>query len=425
MNILVVGSGGREHALCWRLAQCPDIDRLVCAPGNAGTRLVAENIPVGQTDIDGLVNLALEMAADLVVIGPEAPLALGLADRLRAHDIPTFGPSQSAARIETSKTWAKDVMRDAGVPTARHVVVTDLPAGIMALGQFRFPLVIKADGLAAGKGVVIVNSYEEAVMALTALLEEHTLGDAASAVLIEEYLTGPEVSVFALTDGTAIRILSPACDHKRAYDRDKGPNTGGMGAYAPTTLVDGALLAMIEQTILEPTIRTMREMGCPMNGVLYAGLMLTEAGPKVLEFNARFGDPETQVVLPLLDGDFAALCLAVATGTLADYNVTFHANTSTVGVVMASGGYPGPFATGKPITGLDAASSDALIFHAGTNIAGNGDVVSSGGRVLTVVGVAPTLTEARLYAYAATEQIHFKGAFFRTDIGQREHERQA
>ena len=419
-SILVVGNGGREHALCWRLAESPSAGQIICAPGNPGTAEIAENVPIRVSEIEDLTDLAVERAVDLVVIGPEAPLALGLADRLRAQGVPVVGPSQAAAQIETSKQWAKELMAEAGVPTARYVAVQDLADGMIALQQFTFPVVIKADGLAAGKGVVIVGSYEEAVMALTAMLEEHSLGPAAETVLIEEFLTGHEVSILALTDGEAIRVLTPSCDHKRAYEKDMGPNTGGMGAYAPTALVDQEALNKIEQTILRPAIDRMRERGTPMQGVLYAGLILTGRGPMVLEFNARFGDPEAQVVLPLIDGDFADLCLASATGRLGETSLHLITDHAAVGVVIASAGYPGPYRTGLPIGGLDEASGSALVFHAGTDRNIQGDLVTAGGRVLTIVGLGTTLPGAQINAYAAADQITFEGAFYRRDIGARE-----
>jgi phosphoribosylamine--glycine ligase len=372
------------------------------------------------SDIGGLVALAIDGAVDLVVIGPEEPLSIGLTDQLIEAGIPVFGPSQAAAQIETSKQWAKELMAEARVPTARFVAVTDLAEGMVALGRFSFPAVVKADGLAAGKGVVIVNSYEEGVMALTALLEDHKLGAAAATVLIEEFLTGPEVSILAITDGEAIRILPPACDHKRAFDNDFGPNTGGMGAYAPTSLVSETLMYEIEQTILRPTIDAMRARGTPMCGTLYPGLVLTAEGPKVLEFNARFGDPETQVVLPLVENDVAELLLAAATGRLDRQPPINVRGGFAVGVVMASGGYPGPYRTGLPITGIADAERDALMFHAATSLVDNGNPITSGGRVLTVVGQGSSITEAQLLAYAACEQVHFEGAHYRTDIGRRE-----
>ena len=420
LTILVGGGGGREHALCWSLAQSPRTGRLICTPGNVGTTALAENAPIRISDIDGLVALARDRAVDLVVVGPEEPLSLGLADRLDEAGIAVFGPSRAAAQIETSKQWAKGIMAEAGVPTARFVAVTDLAEGMVALGRFSFPVVVKADGLAGGKGVVIVNTYEEGVMALTALLEDRKLGGAAAMVLIEEHLTGPEVSILAITDGEAIRMLPPSCDHKRAFDNDLGPNTGGMGAFAPTSLIGETLKYEIEQTIVRPTIDAMRARGAPMRGVLYAGLMLTADGPKVLEFNARFGDPETQVVLPLIENDLVELLYAAATRTLGDQPPIVVRDGATVGVVIASGGYPGPYRTGLPITGVAEAEREALVFHAGTSRGNNGNPVTSGGRVLTVVGQGASIPEAQLLAYAASEQIHFEGAHYRTDIGRKE-----
>lgn len=420
MKVLVIGNGGREHAICWRLAQSPSVERVICAPGNPGTAAVAENVRIPVLDIAALTDLATSRAIDLVVVGPEAPLSAGLADRLRAVGIPVFGPNQAAAQIETSKVWAKGLMEEANVPTARYRAVTDLADGMMALQHFTQPVVIKADGLAAGKGVVIARTYEESVMALTAMLEERSLGSAADTVIIEEFMSGPEVSILAVTDGDAIRILTPSCDYKRAFDGDHGPNTGGMGAYAPTALVTPDLLVQIEQTILRPTVDAMRGRGTPMNGVLYAGLMLTANGPYVLEFNCRFGDPETQVVLPLLDGDFGELCLAAATGTLGSADLRLIADVAAVGVVMASGGYPGPHRTGLPVTGIEAASEGALVFQAGTTRNDVGALVTAGGRVLTVVGLGPTMADARANAYTAVSQIHFEAATFRRDIAERE-----
>ncbi|GIW04296.1 MAG: phosphoribosylamine--glycine ligase [Thermomicrobiales bacterium] len=420
MRILVVGGGAREHALVWKLAQSPLADALYCAPGNAGTEALATNLPLRASDIDGIVAAARTHGIDLVVVGPEEPLALGLADRLRAAGVAVCGPSASATRIESSKAWAKELMVAAGVPTARAVVVYDLAEGMAALDRFSLPVVIKADGLAAGKGVVIANTRDEAFRVLSAFLEERTLGDAGTTVVIEEYLTGQEVSVLALTDGETIIPLPPACDYKRVYDGDRGPNTGGMGAYAPPPAVDADLMATIRATILEPAIRAMAERGAPMQGVLYAGLMLTASGPHVLEFNARFGDPEAQVILPILDADLVLLLDAVARGTLAEAPPPPPPARAAVGVVLASGGYPGPYQTGVPISGLDHAPEDVLVFHAGTRRAADGRIVTAGGRVLTVVGVGPDLATARERAYAGVERISFEGAHWRRDIALRE-----
>jgi phosphoribosylamine--glycine ligase len=420
MRVLVVGSGAREHALLWKLAQSPRVAALLCAPGNAGTTELAENLPVRSTDVDAIVRVAEEQRADLVVVGPEEPLARGLVDRLQEVGIRAFGPTRAAARIESSKRWAKEVMTAAGVPTARAAVARTLEEGLAALSEFSLPVVIKADGLAAGKGVVVVGNRDEAFHVLTAFLEDRALGEAAATVVIEEFLKGQEVSVLALTDGTTIVPLAPACDYKRAYDRDRGPNTGGMGAYAPPPAVDAALLATIQTSILEPTVRAMADRGTPMQGVLYAGLMLTADGPKVLEFNARFGDPETQVVLPLVDGDLAEILAAVADGTLAHVPPLPPSDRAAVGVVLASGGYPAPYRTGLPIDGLEAVPDDLLVFHAGTRRDDAGRVVTAGGRVLTVVGVGSDLAAARERAYAGVAAISFEEAHHRRDVAARE-----
>src|SRR5215204_6138598 len=366
MRIMVVGGGAREHAICWKLAKSPETAALWCAPGNPGTATVATNLPVSVNDLDGVVAAAKEHRIDLVVIGPEEPLALGIADRLSAAGIPVCGPSAAAARIESSKSWAKEIMRAAGVPTAGATVVTDLHQALAVLPEKGYPVVLKADGLAAGKGVVIAATQEEAAGVLTAFMEGGSLGAAGSTVLIEEHLTGQEISVFGLSDGETVVTFGVACDYKRAGDGDAGPNTGGMGAYAPVPAVDAALLHTIERTILQPTIREMAAQGAPFQGILYAGLILTTDGPKVIEFNARLGDPETQVVLPLLDADLPTLFAAVAHGTLAAVITPLPPARAAVTVVLASGGYPGPYPTGVPITGLDTVPNDVLVFHAGT-----------------------------------------------------------
>ncbi|CAA9535723.1 MAG: Phosphoribosylamine--glycine ligase [uncultured Thermomicrobiales bacterium] len=419
MRILVVGGGGREHALLWKLAQSSRVGALLCAPGNPGTAELAETVPVPGSDLDGIAGAALERNADLVVIGPEAPLIAGLADRLAAAGVAVCGPTAAAARIEGSKAWAKEIMAEAGVPTARAVVVRDLVAGLTALGGFDPPVVVKADGLAAGKGVVVAATRVEAAMALTALLEDDALGPAGRTVVLEEFLEGREVSVLALTDGETIVPLPPARDHKRVFDRDRGPNTGGMGAFAPPPDLPEGFLATVHDTILAPTVRALAARGTPFRGVLYAGLMLTADGPVCLEFNARFGDPETQVILPLLDAgtDLAELLAAVAAGTLRDAPVPPPARETSVGVVLAAGGYPGPYRTGLPIAGLERVPEDILVFHAGTRRDPDGGVVTTGGRVLTVVGRGPDLAAARERAYAGADAIGFEGKHLRRDIG--------
>jgi len=422
MRVLVIGSGGREHAVVWKLAQSAVVGEIVCAPGNPGIEALAECVPVPVADLDRIVALAVDRAVDLVVIGPEDLLAAGLADRLTAIGIAVAGHSAAASRIESSKAWAKGVMARAGIPTARSLTASNLDDGLRAIAEIGGdgPVVIKADGLAAGKGVVIAAARAEAERALTAMIRDGAFGSAGSTVVVEECLTGQEVSILALTDGTAIRTLAPSCDHKRLGDGDMGPNTGGMGVYTPTRHVDATLLRTIHERILEPAVRDLHEQGTPLRGVLYAGLMLTPDGPKAIEFNARFGDPETQVVLPTLQGDLGRLLHGVATGTLADVPEPVHAGAA-VGVILASNGYPGPYPTGLPISGLDEVDGmeDVIVFHAGTKRAGDG-LVTAGGRVLTVVGLGADLREAHDRAYEAAARIAFEGRQFRTDIAHRE-----
>ncbi len=420
-RVLIVGNGAREHALAWKIAQSPHCAELIVAPGNAGLAGKFRTITIPATDIDGIVALAVSERIDLVVVGPEEPLARGLADALRARGIPCFGPNRDGARIESSKAWTKDLLHRAGVPTARAETFSDIQHALPALEEVSYPVVIKADGLAAGKGVTICAMRGEAESAVRQSLEGGAFGAAGQTVLIEEFLTGDEVSVLALVDGETVVPLLPARDHKRIGEGDSGPNTGGMGAYAPTTLVDDAMLAHIMERILRPTARALADQGIVYRGVLYAGLILTADGPKVIEYNCRFGDPETQVILPLLDADLLALCAAAATGRLAGVvdTVRWHPG-ACVGVVLASGGYPGAYPTGLPITGLDTLDTAALVFHAGTKKDDDGRIVTSGGRVLTVAAVASTLHAARDRAYANADRIHFDGVTYRRDIAVRE-----
>jgi phosphoribosylamine---glycine ligase len=420
LRVMVVGGGGREHAIVWKMAQSPRTAALFCAPGNAGTTEVAENVPIRPTDTEAVIAFALERNVDLVVIGPEEPLAVGIADRLTDAGIPVCGHSAAAAQLESSKAFAKEVMAAAGVPTARSIVVDDLVNGLGALSEFDLPVVIKADGLAAGKGVVITPSRHEAQIVLTAFLEDQALGGAGARVVIEECLSGLEVSVFALVDGDTIVTLPAACDYKRVYDGDRGPNTGGMGAFCPTPAMPDDLLQDVKSTILEPTVREMTTRGLPMRGVLYAGLMLTDQGPQVLEFNVRLGDPEAQVVLPLLNGDLTELFDTIAHGRLAEAGALGPADGAAVGVVLASGGYPGPYQTGLPIEGLEAVPDDVLVFHAGTARNDAGKIVTAGGRVLCLVGLGADLDVARARAYAAVETVHFEHIHVRRDVALRE-----
>ncbi|MCC6946104.1 MAG: phosphoribosylamine--glycine ligase, partial [Thermomicrobiales bacterium] len=353
-----------EHALAWSLSRSPLVESVISAPGNPGTERFGENAPVDVLDIEGLTQLALDTKADLVMVGPEAPLAAGLADALRARDLLVCGPSQAAARIESSKSWAKEIMNRAGVPTARATVAASPDDIGDALAEHVAPVVIKADGLAAGKGVVIAETLDRAAEVCREMLDGTLLGSTTGSVLIEEFLTGREVSLLALTDGNHLVSLLPACDYKRAHDQDEGPNTGGMGAYAPVPDIDSDAIAAIERTILRPVIDAMGASGAPMNGVLYTGLMMTSDGPKVLEFNARFGDPETQVILPLLESDLYPLLRATAAGDLASQPPPVWSNRKSVGVVMASGGYPGSYRTGHPIADRGPLP-DTEVFFAG------------------------------------------------------------
>jgi phosphoribosylamine--glycine ligase len=419
MRVLVVGSGAREHALVWRLSQNPTIDRLFAVPGNPGIGRDAHCFPVAMDDVPAIVDLVEREHIDLTVVGPEAPLVAGLADELLARGRLVFGPTRDAARIEGSKSWAKSLCERYGIPAARSRTAASMADALDALEEFEPPYVVKADGLAAGKGVVIAEDRERATVALRAALEERVFGTAGSTVLIEEFLSGPEVSAFALSDGRDVLPLEFAQDFKRAGDGDTGPNTGGMGAYSPVPFVDDATAERILHEVLERTVRAMEAEGAPYRGVLFAGLILTESGPKVLEFNARFGDPETQVVIPRLGSDLAELCLACAEGNLALYKAN-PSSQACVTVVLASGGYPGEYETGFEVSGLrDAVEVEgALVFHAGT-AERRGRVVTSGGRVLSVGALGDDIAQARARAYEAVSRISFEGMRFRTDIAAR------
>ena len=416
LSVLVVGSGGREHALVWGLRRSPSVGALFAMPGNPGIAELADCLPIHASDVAAIVDWTVAQKIDLVVVGPEAPLANGLSDRLLERGVPVFGPTRAAAELEWSKAFSKSFLREHGIPTADFLVFADADAALEHTRQADYPLVIKVDGLAAGKGVTVCETPAEATLAIRAALVDGVFGAAGARLVIEEFLVGEEVSLIALVDGERFACLPPARDYKRLGDGDVGPNTGGMGSYAPTAAVDPLLLEIIEATILRPTVDGMRNLGRPFRGALFVGLMLTAAGPRVLEFNCRFGDPETQAILPLLDGDLARALLGCAAGELDPAGIR-QLPGAAVSLTLAAAGYPARPELGQPISGLaEAAATGALIFHAGT-AEHNGQIVSVGGRVLSVVGQGSTLTQAVERAYAAADLVSFPGRQLRRDIG--------
>ncbi|GMW02483.1 MAG: phosphoribosylamine--glycine ligase [Candidatus Hydrogenedentota bacterium] len=419
VNVLIVGSGGREHALAWKLQQSPIVGKLYCAPGNAGIANVAECVPIGVNDFDTLIAFAREKDIGLTVVGPEDPLTRGIVDAFEKEGLVAFGPSAKAAQLEGSKAFAKQMMAQWGIPTAAYAEFTKADKAVAYIQERGVPIVIKADGLAAGKGVTVAHTVDEAIGAIHAAMSDRVFGDAGAKVVVEECLVGEEASILALSDGTTIMALLPSQDHKAAFDNDEGPNTGGMGAYAPAPVVTDDLKLEIQRTILEPCIAGMNAMGIPFKGVLYAGLMITKEGPKVIEFNCRFGDPETQVTLPQLKGDLLPLLLACCTGTLDQHPLEWEGG-ACVSVVMASPGYPGEYPKGLPIEGIDRAElgGNAMVFHAGTAVK-NGQLVTNGGRVLNVTALGDGIAQAIDKAYKAVNCIEFKNAHFRRDIGKK------
>lgn len=416
MKLLIVGGGGREHAIAWKLSQSPRVSQIYAAPGNAGIAELGECVPLAATDFDGLIRFAQEKRIDLVVVAPDDPLALGLVDRLEAVGIPAFGPTAAAARIESSKAFSKSLMRQAGIPTADYQVVTTLSDALAAIDTVDLPVVVKADGLALGKGVIIARTRSEAVAAVTDMMEHDRFGKAGHTIILETCLSGPELTVLAFTDGKTIRPMRSSRDHKRAFDHDLGPNTGGMGAVSPGAELSAMQWKDLQQTVFQPTIDALRAMGCPFKGVIYFGLMLTEDGPRVIEYNARFGDPEAQAVLPLLKTDLLEIFEAVIDERLDQMEIEWSDQASCC-VVAASGGYPVAYEKGYPITGLTDAAVHGLIFHAGT-ARQDGALVTAGGRVLALTAVAETLEEAINKAYQGMESIRFTGMQMRKDIGQ-------
>jgi len=421
MNVLIIGSGGREHALAWRVAKSATVNTVYVAPGNAGTELEedVENIPLVAEDIDGLIEFAHKHQVGLTIVGPEAPLVAGIVDRFAASGLPCFGPSAAAAQLEGSKVFAKDFMARHGIPTAAYGNFTDIDEAVAFIHEQGVPIVVKADGLAAGKGVIIAQTVEEAEVAVRDMLAGNAFGEAGHRVVVEEFLTGEEASFIVMADGEHILPLATSQDHKARDEGDLGPNTGGMGAYSPAPVIDDELHERAMETVIRPTIRGMAEQGMSFTGFLYAGLMISPDGEtKVLEFNVRFGDPETQPIMMRLQSDLAELCLAAVNGNLDQVDVSWDPRPA-LGVVMAAGGYPGSYSKGQVISGLDAANQGGTrVFHAGTKLL-DGQVVATGGRVLCVCAMADTVSEAANEAYAGCDKIHWDDAFIRRDIGYR------
>jgi phosphoribosylamine--glycine ligase len=416
---MIIGSGGREHALAWKLSQSPRVQKICCVPGNAGIAQVAKCLPADIQDSDRLIHLAVQNEVDLVVVGPEAPLAAGLVDALTAAGVPAFGPGKRAAQLEGSKVFAKQLMEKYNIPTASASVFTNSASALAEIEKRGAPIVVKADGLAAGKGVIVASTREEAAQAVRLIMEERAFGAAGDKVILEEYLAGEEVSVLGFTDGETVIPMASAQDHKAVFDGDTGPNTGGMGAYSPAPLLTPELLSEVQEEILLPTVNALRREGIVFRGVLYAGLMITARGPKVLEFNVRFGDPECQVILPRLKSDLGTVMLATINGNLAEQELRWH-NYHTACVVMASGGYPGTYEKGHVISGLEEAAKipETIVFHSGTALR-DGQTVTNGGRVLSVTAWGASLPVALDRAYTACRAISFTGAHYRKDIGHR------
>ncbi len=423
MKVLVVGGGGREHTLCWKLAQSEEVEKVYCAPGNAGIARDAECVPIRADDIPALLEFARGNNIELTVAGPELPLTLGIADAFREAGLRIFGPVKAAAALEGSKVFAKEFMREMSIPTADFAVFDDLDSAVAHLDTIDFPTVVKADGLAAGKGVLVAKDKTEAAEFLRLTMSDKKFGDAGARVLIEDCLAGEECSILALADGRDMIVLTPSQDHKRAYDNDEGLNTGGMGAYSPISIVGDSDIEKIKELVLQPVVDGMNKKGSPFVGVIYAGLMLTENGPMVLEYNVRFGDPECQAVIPLIEGDFARMLALAADGRIGEVDWK-PASRSALCVVMASGGYPGSYAKGEPISGLAAAGDmdDVVVFHAGT-AEKDGRIVTAGGRVLGVTALADDLAAAQQLAYEAVGKISWKDVHYRKDIGKRDLER--
>ena len=416
MKILIIGGGGREHALAWKLKQSPEVERIFCAPGNAGTALVGENVPVGATDLAALVRFAKQNAIGLTIVGPDDPLALGLVDLFLAQGLRIFGPSKTAAKLESSKIFAKELMRRKNIPTAQSSSFSDSHEAMAYCEELAYPIVIKADGLALGKGVIIAANEPTAFEAIDAMMNQRRFGEAGRRIVIEEFLQGSECSLHALVAGNRYCLLATARDHKRAFDGDEGPNTGGMGAFSPADNWNSALRAQLDRKIMDPLIEGLQEEGISFRGLLFPGLMIKGTSARVLEFNCRFGDPETQAILPRMKSDLLPFLCAVADGDLGECDIEWD-DRASVTVVMASAGYPDKYETGKWISGLDKAVRlpDVHIFHAGTRRVTN-EVVTAGGRVLAVTALGSSLEAARTRAYEAVSRIDFEGCHYRRDI---------
>ena len=419
MKILVIGGGGREHTLVWEIVQSPRVEKVFAAPGNAGTAAIAENLNLRPTDIEGLGKAVKEKGIDLVVVAPEAPLASGIVDYFDNLGIPVFGPTKAATQIESSKVFARNLMEKYGIPYPKGAVFSSYFEARKYLEEQPLPVVIKADGLAAGKGVIIADSLTEAHKALSEIMETKIFGSAGARVIIDEYVRGREVSLIAFTDGKTVSPMVPACDYKKIGDNDRGPNTGGMGSYSPPGFFSTGMTEKVARDILVPTVKAMAEEGIPYKGVLYAGLMIVDGEPVVLEFNARFGDPETQVILPLLKTDLVDILVGVVQDNLDRVKVEW-SSEACVGVVAASAGYPGNYKTGFPIRGIDSVDKDVLVFHAGTRLGNDGIIYTDGGRVLTVAGMGKDMAKAREKVYGNIANIYFEGCYFRKDIALRE-----
>ncbi len=417
MKVLVVGSGGREHAICWKLAQSPKISKLYCAPGNGGIADIAECVNIKATDVDAMVTWAWENKMDFVVVAPDDPLALGMVDAMEAHGIPAFGPRANAAIIEASKVFSKNLMEKYNIPTAQYKTFTEMESALAYVREQGAPIVVKADGLALGKGVVVAMTVEEAEDAVRSMMADKKFGEAGTRLVIEECMTGPEATVLAFCDGEHLVCMQSSQDHKRAYDGNRGPNTGGMGAISPSPYYTKEIAQRCMDEIFLPTVAALKAEGRPFQGVIYFGLMLTPKGPKVVEYNARFGDPECQAVLSLLDGDLLEIMLACRNGNLDQVSVNWK-NESACTLVLASGGYPNAYEKGYPISGIDKANETAVVFHAGTKKGDNGEILTNGGRVLGVTATGTDLEAAIQAAYTSAANISWTDMHFRTDIGR-------